>query len=504
MKKNKNILILAAFFLFTAKGLPATESAPEQPFMLEIEKNGGVAEEVKEATDSVSFQEDEMSIFDWSLTNFYNSQTTPFEDSDCNGIEDVNVDVTDEEYIKRLSMLPNLIELPYNSIVKSYIDLYLVRHRDQVKKLVALGKYYFPIFEQALEEQQMPLELKYLPVIESALNPNAFSKAGASGLWQFMIGTGKIYGLQVDNLIDERRDPIKSTQAGVKYLNDLYKIYNDWHLAIAAYNCGPGNVNKAIRRAGGKKDYWAIYYFLPKETRGYVPAFIAANYVMNYYSQHNICPVEIADLPTLTDTIIVNQRLHLQQVSEMLNISIEELRYINPQYRRDIIPGNICGYALCLPQNQAGSFLERRDTIFLHRADELINNLRTEVKPTQSSAASSSGNKIYYVVRSGDNLGKLAARYKVSINSIKNWNNLRSNSIRIGQRLVIYRNGAQPASSSSTSAKATSGTYVVKSGDTLWKISQHNGVTINELAKANNISSNTRLRIGQVLKIPKK
>jgi membrane-bound lytic murein transglycosylase D len=289
----------------------------------------------------------------------------------------------------------------------------------------------------------MPLELKYLPVIESALNPNAFSKAGASGLWQFMIGTGKAYGLTVNNLIDERRDPLKSTQAGVKYLKDLYNIYNDWHLAIAAYNCGPGNVNKAIRMAGGKKDYWAIYYYLPQETRGYVPAFIAANYVMNYYAAHNICPAVIADMPTSTDTIIVKERMHLQQVATVLNIPIEELRYINPQYRRDIIPGNVCQYALCLPQNYTGSFIEKKDSILAYKADELINNLRTEVTPTQVSgsdaSSSSSSGKIYYKVKSGDYLGKIASKYNVSVASIKKWNHLKSNSIKAGQKLIIYK-----------------------------------------------------------------
>ncbi len=463
-------------------------------------------ENIKVEMDSISFQgEEEIAIFDSNLDNLYSLHIAS-SSSDCNG-NDVNPVYTAEEYKKRLSLLPNLIELPYNSIVQTYIDFYMVRRRDQVKRLLGLSKYYFPIFEQALEEQNMPLELKYLPVIESALNANAFSKAGASGLWQFMIGTGKVYGLNVNNLIDERRDPIKSTQAGVKYLKDLYNIYNDWHLAIAAYNCGPGNVNKAIRRAGGKKDYWEIYYFLPKETRGYVPAFIAANYVMNYYELHNLCPVEIADMSVITDTIMVKERIHLQQIASVLNIPIEELRYMNPQYRRDIIPGNICEYALCLPQNQTSSFIERKDSILVYKADELVNNLRAEVAPSQSgyytAASSGTGNKVYYRVKSGDYLGKIASRHGVSVASIKRWNNLKSNSINQGQRLIIYTNNSYGGNTGSSTSSSAS-TYTVRQGDTLWSISKKfTGVTTNDIASANSIS-NGNIKVGQVLKIPRK
>jgi membrane-bound lytic murein transglycosylase D len=404
------------------------------------------------ATDSISFQPDEeIAVFDLNLNNLYSLQAlaTGNNPGDCKG-SDVNPTFTEEEYKKRLAQLPNLIEMPYNSIVQTYIDFYMVRRRKQVGQMIGLGCYYFPIFEKELEANDMPLELKYLPVIESALNPNAFSKAGASGLWQFMLATGKAYGLNVNNLVDERRDPIKATKAGVRYLKDLYNIYNDWHLAIAAYNCGPGNVNKAIRRAGGKKDYWAIYYFLPKETRGYVPAFIAANYVMHYYPEHKICPVDYTNAPLLTDTIMVTDRLHLQQVATVLNIPIEELRYMNPQYRRDIIPGNICEYALCLPHNQTSSFIERRDSIFAYKADELVNNMRTEVSPSAgatgyygsksstSSQSTGSGNKTYYKVKSGDYLSKIAQRYGVSVASIKQWNNLKSNNLKVGQNLIIY------------------------------------------------------------------
>lgn len=449
--------------------------------------------------DTISF-DDEISIpneIDWNLHNLYSWHISNSEDKreDCNG-NGINPQFTDQEYTERLSKLPNVIELPYNKIVRSFIDLYLVKNRDQVEKMLGLGVYYFPIFEQALDANNMPIELKYLPVIESALNPLAFSKAGASGLWQFMFGTGRIYGLEINSLVDERRDPIKSTQAGVKYLKDLYNIYGDWHLAIAAYNCGPGNVNKAIRRSGGKRDYWQIYYYLPKETRGYVPAFIAANYVMNYYSLHNLCPLKV-NIPIYTDTILVKERLHLEQVASVLQIPIEQLRSINPQYKKDIVPGNACPYALCLPLNYTDSFIERKDSILAYKADVLINT-REEVTPTQ--AYQPAGNKIYYKVRSGDYLGKIASKYNVSITNLKKWNHLRSNSIQIGQRLVIYTNNSHSSSSSYSDAT----TYKVRQGDNLWLISKKfPGITSADIAKANNLN-NGYIRAGQILKIPQK
>lgn len=342
-----------------------------------------------------------------------------------------------ELYIERLQKLPYVMEMPYNDIVKKFIEMYLQKP-DKVEYMLGLGQtYYFPMFEKALERYGVPLELKYLPVIESALNARATSRAGAAGLWQFMVPTGRLYGLEVNSLVDERRDPLKASDAAARYLRDLYNIYQDWHLVIAAYNCGPGNVAKATRYAGGgKKDYWQIYPYLPSETRSYVPIFIAANYVMNYYREHNMCPMQ-PTVTVATDTIMVDKRINLQQVSELLNISLDELRFLNPQYRQDIVPGNIKPYPLVLPFNQLSAYIDNRDTIPLHRAAELVAN-RAEVQPAQYNP-SSDGRVTYYKVRSGDTLGGIAARYHCTVNQIKRWNGLRGSMIRIGQRLKIYR-----------------------------------------------------------------
>ena len=344
----------------------------------------------------------------------------------------------DSVYIARLSALPYVMEMPYNDKVRSFIDLYVVRRRQQLSRLLGLAEYYFPIFEEALNRYGLPLELKNLPIIESALNPTIISRAGAAGLWQFMVATGRMYGLEINSLIDERCDPIKSTDAACRYLKDLYAIYGDWHLVIAAYNCGPGNVNKAIRRAGGKRDYWAIYPYLPRETRGYVPIFIGANYATNYYCEHNVCPQDI-DMPLLIDTIHTNKRMHLQQVAHVLDIPIELLRNLNPQYRRDILPGGKY-YTLCLPVQYAELFIVKENEVPAYKADELINNRRAEIDLAQKSSHTyGSGNVIYYKVRSGNTLGGIAQKYRVSVSQLKRWNNLKGTTIRIGQTLRIYK-----------------------------------------------------------------
>ena len=312
-----------------------------------------------------------------SLLNLYMAKTYLSEDSDCN-MRNVNPTYTKEEYINRLSRLPTVMEMAYNEVVQKFIDRYSGRLRHSISYMLGASNFYIPIFEEALEVYQLPLELKYLPIIESVLNPKAVSRAGATGLWQFMIGTGKQYGLKVNSHVDERRDPVKSSMAAARYLRDLYKVFGDWNLVIAAYNCGPENINKAIHRAKGEKDYWRIYPYLPKETRGYVPAFIAANYIMTYYSQHNICPMTTR-LPAKADTVMVSKNVHLEQVAEVVGINIDLLRSLNPMYRRDVIPGASEPLPLRLPLTEVGKFIDMEDSVYTYKVDELLSK-RSEVE----------------------------------------------------------------------------------------------------------------------------
>ena len=312
-----------------------------------------------------------------SLLNLYMSKTY-LDDTDCN-MRDVNPVYNKEDYVERLSRMPTIMEMAYNDVVQKFIDRYSGRLRRSISYMLGASNFYMPIFEEALEMYQLPLELKYLPIIESALNPKAVSRVGATGLWQFMLATGKQYGLQVNSLVDDRRDPVKSSHAAARYLRDLYKIFGDWNLVIAAYNCGPENINKAIRRAGGtNKDYWHIYPYLPRETRGYVPAFIAANYIMTYYSLHNICPMTTR-LPAKTDTVMVKRSVHLEQVAAVMGLNIDLLRSLNPMYRRDIIPGSTEPMALRLPLSDTGRFIDMEDSVYNYRVDELLKK-RAEVE----------------------------------------------------------------------------------------------------------------------------
>lgn len=348
----------------------------------------------------------------------------------------------DSVYIQRLQSMQSAVDLSYNNTVQNFITMYTVRKPKQVSVMLGLANYYFPMFEEALIKYGLPMELKYLPIIESALNPGANSVASAVGLWQFMYSTGKMYKLEINSFVDERRDPIKATDAAVRYLRDLYNIYQDWHLVIAAYNCGPGNVNKAIKRSGDVKDYWKIYYRLPKETRGYVPAFIAANYVMNYYQNHQIYP-KSPDFPIITDTIMVNDYLHFNQISEVIGIPIEQIRTLNPQYYRDIIPANKAkSYSLALPQDEISAYLENESAIHGHRRSEFFPNNEI-VNPQSHHAALSPSNikgrdKVIYTVKSNDNLGLISAWFRVRVSDLKYWNNLRKNFIKVGQKLAVY------------------------------------------------------------------
>lgn len=355
---------------------------------------------------------------------------------------DENVEVSDSVYKLRLSKMPCLMEMPFNPPVRSFIDLYTVRKRHQVEYMLGMSNYYFPMFEQVLSANNLPLELKYLSIIESALNTTIVSRMGAAGLWQLMIATGRMYGLEINSLVDERLSPVKATNAAARFLKDLYSIYGDWNLVIASYNCGPGNVNKAIRKSGGKRDYWAIYPYLPRETRGYVPIFIAANYSLHYASAHNLCPA-IVNMPAITDTVMINQRIHLEQVATVLNLPIDEVRLLNPQYRKDIIPGNIKPYALCLPLNYVNTFNQKFNEIVAYKADELINNRRGEIEilqaPVTAVSPASVGHVIYHKVKAGQTLSDVAAKYGISVNKLKKWNNIRRSHIRTGARLKIIK-----------------------------------------------------------------
>ncbi len=340
----------------------------------------------------------------------------------------------EEQYKERLRNLPHVIEMPYNSAVKNFIELYTVKGRSQMEYLLGLSKYYFPVFEHELGKMGLPLELKYLPIIESALNPTAVSRAGATGIWQFMLATGRMYGLEVNSLVDERRDPIKSSHVAAKYLKELHSIYNDWNLALAAYNCGPGNVNKAIARSGGKRDFWEIYSFLPAETRSYVPIFIAANYAMSYAEEHHLCPAEV-DMPVLTDTVIVSERIHFRQIADVLDYPIEKIRLLNPQFFKDIIPGDIKAYPIVLPQKQISQFIAKTDEIRNYQNSELIAR-RDEVEVKQVAKQQTATTRTH-VVRKGQNLSVIARQYRTTVNKIKRANGLKSNTIRAGQRLRI-------------------------------------------------------------------
>ena len=346
-----------------------------------VDQNGD--EEVIEFPEAMTYDLD-------SLLNLYMAKTY-LDEQDCN-MKDVNPEYSKEEYVDRLYRMPCVMEMAYNDVVQKFIDRYSGRLRRSISYMLGASNFYMPIFEEALEMYQLPLELKYLPIIESALNPKAVSRVGAAGLWQFMPATGKQYGLKLNSLVDERRDPVLASQAAARYLRDLYKIFGDWNLVIAAYNCGPENINKAIRRANNTtslkgengeplpvvKDYWHIYPYLPRETRGYVPAFIAANYIMTYYSLHNICPMTTR-LPAKSDTVMVSRNVHLEQVAEVVGLNIDLLRSLNPMYRRDVVPGATEPSPLRLPIADVGRFLDLEDSVYNYRANELLNR-RAEVE----------------------------------------------------------------------------------------------------------------------------
>ena len=436
-----------------------------------------------------------------NLSKLLHNWQVDFSNSENQCSKGVNVVFSDSVYMQRLYDLPTVMELSYNSVVRSYIEMYTKKRRELVSYMLSLGEYYYPMFEEALDRYDLPLELKYLPVIESALNPVAVSRMGATGLWQFMLQTGKLYKLEVNSLVDERRDPYKATEAAARYLNDLYQIYEDWNLVIAAYNCGPGNVNKAIARSGGKRDYWDIYYKLPRETRGYVPAFIAANYVMNYYDEHRICPQESSNDFIALDTVHVTDEVHFKQISAVLDISIDQIRRYNPQFKRDIIPGNHKSYALVLPTQEVYAFISNKDEIVNHNKSLYLTH-RKQTLNSLNDGLASNGNVLntYYRVKKGDTLGAIARRNGTTVSRLQQMNGMKSTKLSIGRRLIV-RQTAQPIAVVEKNETTAGGEikktyYRIRKGDTLGAIARRNRTTVAQLQSMNGMRS-TRLSIGE-------
>lgn len=442
-----------------------------------------------------------------SLMQLYDAKMYLHPDSDCN-MPDVNPVYDAEVYKDRLSKLPTVIEMPYNSIVQAFIDHYTGDLRRKVAYMLGAQNFYMPVFEQALDSYNLPLELKYLPIIESALNPMAKSRSGAVGLWQFMLPTAKRYGLKINSLVDERRDLVKSSYAAAHFLSDLYKIFGDWNLVIAAYNCGPDKLNKAIRRSKGERDYWKIYPRLPEETRGYVPAFIAANYVMNYYCEHNICPLT-SDLPAMTDTVMVDRDIHFEQIAQVLNITVDQLEDLNPQYRRNIVNGHSELASLRLPASLISPFIDYEDSI--------SNVSAKDYKPKRTEVEVAGGSDSYKVRNNKVTMtssAPLTATTPSSSSSssadddesddqeetVSKSSSRSSRSKDSSSRSKSSKNSKNSKKSKSKKKEETSKSVSVKSGDTLSEIAERNNTTVSKLKKLNNIKG-SNIRAGKKIRV---
>lgn len=471
MKRIKTLLLaLAASFM--------TATAQTDEITVHNDQNG---------RDEVIDLPEGMSVSCDSLINEWMAKKYLYPDTTCAN-PDYNPTFTTEEYQERLRRLPVVMEMPHNSVVQKFIDQYSGRLRRTVSYALGAGNFYIPIFEEALDYYGLPLELKYLPVIESALEPKAKSPAGAVGLWQFMLATGKRYDLKVNSLIDERQDPYKSSWAAARYLRDLYKIYRDWNLVIAAYNCGPTNVNKAIHRANGVRDYWTIYPYLPSETRGYVPAFIAANYIMNYYCEHNICPMK-TKIPITTDTVTIMRDLHMQQVAELCNIDVEAIQALNPQYRTQLIPGSSGPMTLRLPTETLNAFIDLKDSVYNYRVDELLtrrSSVEVDDRLDNRSVASRR---------------RAARQQSASESSSSSRSSASKSSSRKSSRSSSSKSSSRSLRSSRKSKKEkSSASATVRKGDTLIEIAHRNGTTVEKLKKKNKIKGNI-IKPGQKLKV---
>ena len=501
--KKALILIVFVFSLFSPFVQKVLAQANADSVLLPGEKKSAIVSEQIVPEAQAEDNEYIMAMLDSLVAINFFSNTTFVDDTNQLNVygfaPDFVPDYPDSVVIGRIADLnrETIIELTYNNAVKNYINAYAKNRRGVASRVLGLAEVYFPLFEEYLDKYDMPLELKYLAVVESALNPTANSRAGAKGLWQFMYGTGKMYDLKVNSLVDDRFDPIKATDAACRHLKDLYDIYGNWSLAMAAYNSGAGNVNKAIRRAGGTKSYWAVWPFLPRETRGYVPAFIAVAYIMNYAPEYNIYPVHPGIFHQQIDTVIVNDVLSFDQISEFLGISEEELKFLNPAYKVGIIPSTKDKkYILRLPFNYVGNFVEHEQDLYAFKSKKGMEKekLLAEIKKAQE--------RNIHVVRSGENLGLIAQRYRCSVNNLKSWNNLRSNTIYPGQKLVVYAPGYSASTSKSTSTPSSSdkpkdvsnleqGYHTVKNGENLGLIAKKYNCSVTDLKSWNKLSGNT-------------
>lgn len=479
----------------------------------------------------------EIQIMDSMLNNWYVKNQITKGNSVLSKLKDDTTvyENNDSAIFKRLSQIVTAVPLAYNDRVKRFIELYSVQRQRSSSVILGLAQYYYPWMKEIFDKYDVPEELVYITIIESALNPLAVSPAGATGIWQFMYGTGKLYGLEANTYIDDRRDPYKATDAAARHFRDLYNIFNDWGLAISAYNCGAGNVRKAIQRSGGKTDFWGVSPYLPKETQNYFPAFIGALYMMTFHNLYGIQPAKIS-IPTNVDTVMVNKELHFEQISAILGISVDEIKSLNPQYKRYIIPAFNQQYPLRLQANDVIRFLELKDTIQKYKYDDYFNptkNLNTATN-ANGEIVQVTPNK-YHTVRKGETISRIASKYGLSVSKLKSLNHLHSNSLRVGQRLLVKKGTTivKPAPVTTDSTKTVVDStalqlvdstlvkkdtipavkpapqpqgdiiYVVKKGDTLSSIGRKYGKTATELAKHNHITNVNALQIGQKIKIPR-
>lgn len=502
------LLLLSLLTTLTALPLRAqSQVATDHEPVADKEEQAAEEQQEPQVVETTQDQDDEVDLgrlpesFDMALDSLLNARYKEYYSLSKPRRREQQEDIAskDELYSRRLKQMESAIPLTYNPAVREAIDLYVNRRSTLMSVMLSRASYYFPIIEEELDRQGLPLELKYLAIVESALSPTAVSRMGATGFWQFMLRTGKIYGLEINSLVDERMDPRKSTRAMCEYFKDMYALYGDWMLSIAAYNCGPGNVNKAIRRSGGKRDFWEIFPYLPRETRSYVPFFIAAFYSMEYYREHDIHPVPI-HMPIATDTVHIDIRCTTKELAEMTKVPLETVELLNPMYKKGIIPGNQRPQVIELPSQEAITFAAEKDT--------LLAKLRLEEELEEAREAAVE--RVTYTVRRGESLGSIARKHHVTVAQLKEWNNLTSNMIHPGQPLVIA--GGKVASSTTAAAPkakskkaTTTGAtryYTVKKGDTLSGIAaKYRGVSVRDIKRANGLRSN-RIDIGQRLIIP--